>query len=73
MTLLLIGDTAVPSADAATIDVIDPCDDTVLDAIPAGCPADADAAVAVAVKAAAGWGPPRQRNGLPCSRRRLAG
>ena len=43
-----IGNKDVPSLDAATIEVENPTDQSILGTVPAGCAADADAALALA-------------------------
>src|SRR6266849_1200291 len=50
-----INGTWSPSADPGGIDVVNPADQSVIDRVPAGHPADVDDAVAAARGAFAGW------------------
>mmetsp|Transcript_35116 Transcript_35116/g.69219 ORF Transcript_35116/g.69219 Transcript_35116/m.69219 type:complete len:484 (+) Transcript_35116:115-1566(+) len=50
-----IGNRDVPSLDAATIDVENPTDQSILGTVPAGCAGDADAALALAAEAQPAW------------------
>ena len=50
-----VGGAWVPSAGTAAVDVINPATEEVIDQVPAGDPADVDAAVAAARKAFPGW------------------
>jgi len=50
-----INGTWSPSADPGAIDVVNPADQSVIDRVPAGHPADVDDAVAAARGAFAGW------------------
>jgi len=50
-----IGNRDVPSLDAATIDVENPTDQSILGTVPAGCAADADAALKLAKEAQPAW------------------
>ncbi len=52
---LLVGGAAVPSAGVGRIEVRDPATDELVGVVPAGDPADADAGVTAAVKAAGEW------------------
>ena len=68
-----IGNRAVPGA-GGVIDVIDPATEALIDLIPTGTAADADAAVAAALAAAAGWAalaPVDRRNALRLSADKL--
>jgi aldehyde dehydrogenase (NAD+) len=50
-----VGGAWTPSAGRAAIDVVNPATEQVIDQVPAGDPADVDAAVAAARKAFGGW------------------
>jgi aldehyde dehydrogenase (NAD+) len=50
-----VGGAWTPSASRAAIDVVNPATEQVIDQVPAGDPADVDAAVAAARKAFGGW------------------
>jgi aldehyde dehydrogenase (NAD+) len=50
-----VGGAWTPSASRAAVDVVNPATEHVIDQVPAGDPADVDAAVAAARKAFAGW------------------
>jgi aldehyde dehydrogenase (NAD+) len=50
-----VGGAWTPSASRAAVDVVNPATEQVIDQVPAGDPADVDAAVAAARKAFGGW------------------
>ena len=50
-----VGGAWTPSASRTAIDVVNPATEQVIDQVPAGDPADVDAAVAAAGKASGGW------------------
>ena len=50
-----IGGSWVPSAGDAGVDVVNPATEQIIDSVPAGHPADVDAAVLAARSAFAGW------------------
>jgi succinate-semialdehyde dehydrogenase/glutarate-semialdehyde dehydrogenase len=62
----LVGGAPTPSASPDALDVLDPSTGALLGRIPAGCDADADAAVRAARAAATGWArtPAGQRSGM---------
>jgi aldehyde dehydrogenase (NAD+) len=61
-----IGGAWIPSASAAGVDVVNPATEEIIDRVPAGDPADVDAAVAAARTAFPGWSAasPAERAGL---------
>jgi aldehyde dehydrogenase (NAD+) len=61
-----VGGAWVPSASDEAVDVVNPATEEVIDQVPAGHPADVDAAVTAARKAFPGWSatPPAERAGL---------
>jgi aldehyde dehydrogenase (NAD+) len=58
-----VGGAWVPSAGNTSVDVVNPATEEIIDQVPAGHPADVDAAVAAARKAFPGWAatPPGER------------
>ena len=61
--VIYVGGAWADSSDPATIDVINPANEEVIDRVPAGTPADVDRAVAEARRALPGWEatPPAER------------
>src|SRR5215475_13206712 len=68
-----IGGSWTPSASETSIDVINPATEAVIDRVPAGSPADVDAAVEAAGAAFATWSvtPPAERAGYLAAARDL--